>query len=123
MAASTSPSKVRDVLDVSQSEYPDAELEPDIEVAEDMVADELAGAGFSDVRLSRIMTYVAADLVYPRVTGEASGRSVSSVSQGSRDVSFESSSTAGDTDSPFWGHAVRLSDGLLEQKTASFEVY
>lgn len=123
--ASTSAAEVRDTLDVTATELPDADIEEEIAAAERFVEERLDGHMPDGVVKDQIATLVAADILYPRVTGGAKGREKSSVEEGSARVSFATTSAADAVgDSPHWQQAVKLDyTGHLEGKTASFEVF
>lgn len=116
MDATTTPEKVRGELGVDNTEYPDASLEDDISAAEGFVTSRLGDYITDQGLLNKIATLVAADMVFPRVTGENSGQQISSVEQGSRSVSYANSSADSATgNSPHWQQAVKLDyTGRLE---------
>lgn len=123
--ASTSAAEVREALDVSSTELPDAEIQEEIAAAESFVEERLDGHMADGVVKDQIATLVAADILYPRVTGGAKGQEKSSVEEGSARVSFATTSAADAVgDSPHWQQAIKLDHtGRLEGNSASFEVY
>lgn len=100
---------VRDKLTVDEAAYPDSNLEDEISAAEAFVERRLGGYITEEPLLEQITILVAADFVYPRVTGAAEGKPVSELTQGSRSVSFAVSSAADAIgNSPHWQQALRL---------------
>lgn len=93
----------------------------DLDAAEAFVRRKLDVDSYADPILRQIMNLVAADMVYPRVTGEARGQEVASASQGGRTVEYTASSADAATgNSTHWQKAMRLSSGELAEDNQDF---
>lgn len=88
----------------------------DLDAAADFVRRKLDVTAYDDSVLEQVMNLVAADMVYPRVTGEARGQEIASASQGGRTVEYTASSADRATgNSTHWQKALRLTSGELEE--------
>jgi hypothetical protein len=114
--AATTPSEVREVLDVDSSEYPDAEIQPDIDDAAAVVSGSTRPADLLAPR-ARIESLVAAHFVQETDDEDTDeyGR-VSSVSRGGKSVSFQIPDTP-EEQSPYWRRAMMLCNGELGEPT------
>lgn len=57
---------------------------------------------------------VTAHFAYPRITGSSTASEISSITQGSASISYESTEGPDGISSPYWTHAVELSDGEID---------
>lgn len=106
--ADTDPDAVREKLGVSESEYPDMDIMPDIQAAEALVEARVGGLVPQTLE-DRLATLVAADLVFPRVSGEASAEQVSVAEQGERRVEYAISRADRSVgNSAHWQQALKL---------------
>lgn len=123
--ASTSPSEVRETLSVDSATLPDAEIDDEIAAAELLVENRLDGYVTESALKDQIATLVAADILYPRVSGSAKGEELSSIEEGSARVSFANSTADSATgNSAHWQTALKLDySGRLDGTDTSFEVY
>lgn len=82
MSITLTADDVRDAGDFDESEYPDAEIDFERAAAERLINDELSPPSTDNERYVDTAAYFAAALV-------ADGKSVSSISQGSQSLSFD----------------------------------
>ena len=112
--------RVLTILDMEDSagEFIDQD---DLDAAEAFVRRQLDVSTYADATLRQVMNLVTADLVYPRVTGEARGQEVASASQGGRSVEYTASSADRATgNSTHWQKALRLTNGELAEDVGEF---
>ena len=127
----TTPPDVRDELGVDSGKYPDGDAETDIKrahwIVNDRIAGRLADTPENEERLSDIETLVAAHLASEEFTdGVQNGRSISSITQGSAQLSFQDDDVAlgpGGFASTYWGEALTVDPtGRLGVKTRGVNV-
>lgn len=112
----TTPSDVRDELGVDSTEYPDNDADTDIKrahwIVDDRIADRLDDTPENEERMTSIETLVAAHLASEEFTdGVQNGRSISSITQGTAQLSFQDDDVAlgpGGFASTYWGEALTL---------------
>ena len=127
--ARTTPTKVREELDATASEYPDNEADVDIRRANAIINDRIAARIDDSALLSDIETLVAAHIASEEFTDSVqNGRALSSVSQGSAQVSYQNDEgqTArgpGGIASTYWNQALALDmSGRLGVRTSGVTV-
>lgn len=113
--ARTTPTDVRDELDVSSSGYPDSEAGTDITRANYIVNDRIAGrlddTPENETLLTDIETLVAAHLATAELSDAVNdGRAVRQVSEGSGQITFADNGTTGPGGyvSSYWNQAITL---------------
>ena len=121
--ARTTPADVREELDVTASEYPDDEADVDIRRANAIINDRIAPRIDDSALLSDIETLVAAHIASEQFADSIQdGRAVSSVTQGSAQVSYQDDSELtpgpGGFASTYWGQALAIDEsGRLGVRT------
>lgn len=120
--ADTSPDRVRNVLGVSADDYPDTKIQYQIRAAEAFVEARIGDLIPEEELVNQITTLVAADLLYPRVSGEATGNQIARAEQGERSVEYAISRADRATgNSAHWQDALQLDyTGRLDQNKMSF---
>lgn len=106
------PDSVREVLDVSSNDHPDAEIQPDIDDAANLVSARVQDTDMEATR-KRIETLVAAHFVQSIDEDETEHGPVSSVSRGSKSVSFKVPDNSRES-SEWWRRALLLTNDELE---------
>lgn len=119
----TSPSDVREAIDETgnTSEYPDDELAYEIEMATQVVDEQVAPFADGSAPLAMIETEVAAALV--RSDPETPG-AISSETEGQAQISYAVGETVGEKGWSHWERAKMLDPtGRLGASTGSFKVF
>ena len=131
--ARTAPTKVREELDVTASEYSDNEADVDIQRANYIINDRIAGryddTTANDELLTDIETLVAAHIASEQFSDSVQdGRALSSISQGSAQLSYQNDEGVATTGpggfaSTYWNQALALDmSGRLGVRTSGVTV-
>ena len=127
--ARTTPTKVREELDVTASEYSDNEADVDIQRANYIINDRIAPRIDDSALLSDIETLVAAHIASEQFSDSVQdGRALSSISQGSAQLSYQNDEGVATTGpggfaSTYWNQALALDmSGRLGVRTSGVTV-